>query len=325
MTHLRPCHRITYLLLLALAVTILPTVHAQEERLQEQREIRIFALKYSDVNEVLQTVQKLVGPSTSIVSESRTNSLIATSTSNKELDELEALLMRLDSEMNVADTLETRLIPLAPTLTHDAWLESTLETVGDEVKFTIDDTRRVLVVRGDRTKVDTFLEFVENLQEIERNLTQEIPDVTPVMLRVAWLLNRIETESAQPIPKQMESVAATLKRVGINDLQLVTQILVQMDNSNARFSAEGTLHLPQRIHVSIQGVRTPDGRIDLVVETEEVGERNQRGRGGETQHPVPSFDSSLQATITLQPGQLAVLGAAPCGTHDSVFVVELIE
>jgi len=283
--------------------------------------IKVFSLRFAAAREVGELVQALIGESTTrLVTDERTNSLVVTSPSEDDLDMIEALLMRLDNSTETTNAVQTQLVPLRTN--PDAALLDALDTFAGQVRYTVDPAREVVVLRGTRDEVKEITDLMNALEQIDASRPRPTPDVKSATLRVAWLMNGVDDSRARPIPEQMQGAVATLSKVGITDLQLVTQLLVNVQASNSPFETQGTLELPEPVAISVSGVMEQGGIIELEVSTEGI-QRVVRGGQGQ-QQASSSYQTELRASVKLRPGQMAVLGATPCGTHDSVFVVELI-
>jgi len=283
--------------------------------------IEVFSLRFAAASEIGELVQALIGESTTrLVTDERTNSLVVTSPSESDLEMIEALLMRLDQGAETTNAVQTQLVPLKTN--PDAALLDALDTVAGQVRYTVDPARQLVVVRGTQEDVKQVTELLTALETLDAQRAKPVPALKSATLRIAWLMNGLETPGAKPVPAPMNDAVATLSKVGITDLQLVTQLLVNVQASNSPFETQGTLELPEPVAISVSGVMEQDGIIELEVSTEGI---QRMVRGGQGQQPAsPSYQTELRASVMLRPGQLAVLGATPCGTHDSVFVVELI-
>lgn len=311
----------------ALAVVGLPTACGQQPEQSEivdeaapEQTIRVFRLQKVQVDEAVAVLQSLISQDTRVVADQRTNSVIMSSDSEKQFELVEQLLTMLDNTAVTGDGVGTRLMRFE--IRESPGTQEIIQGLGGDILQAVDFDRQILVLRGEKARID---EFADSLVELERiaNATGS-QQSEPVLLRVAWLMNRMEESQTRPIPDSMQEAVQTLNQVGIQDLRLVTQLLVVVEGSHGPFESEGLLQLPEGVRISVQGVRNRDGAMELQLQTSQVVTR-RAGRGNADEPPAtPIFESRLQATVSLHSGQLAVLGATPCGPHDSVFVVEVL-
>lgn len=189
--------------------------------------------------------------------------------------------------------------------------QQTLEFMSsDAVDFHADLVNRLIFARGDEKRVQEFEKAVELISDIAQKRFMELSaeqhkETTNTQLRILWL----KTGADRPLPRDLNAVAASLSRIGIEGLGLAGQLLANV-SANQPFQLQGTA---QKAQVEASGTLADRRNNSALVEIQIAA---RAGR-----------DTTLQceSTIRLRPGQLVVLGMSPDADGHSVFVVQMLE
>lgn len=268
--------------------------------------IKIFTLRYTDAESAVGIVAKL-NPDVRLSADIRTNSLIV-SGSAEHMEIVEALLERLDrtgSEKAPDSVKQVRLFQIRSADVRN--IEKALKLVLDrDLRYVVDSSKNAIVAHGTADQLKKLETAVQLLDQ---------PGVArpskPLKLRVIWLTSD-GGEKAKPITADLKPIAASLGKIGIDDLKIVTQSLINVSEPNSDFSVRGFVgeeNWTFEISGTRQGEESSPTRIDLQIDA--IKDRK---------NPI-----QLGVALTLAPNQMGVLGVTQTGTSNSVFVVQLVE
>lgn len=290
----------------------------QASEQQPPAQIRIFALRYADVESVADEIRVLLGPRTRIAANARTNSLIVHGTKD-ELQVLEGILERLDEPDKQSRENEriTELIELRskPARSLREMLQLTIDP--RRTNFVVDESRNMVVVRGSKSEVDRIRELV---QLVDHTQPKAQPN-EPLKLRVIWLTTKRDDAPVAKMPADLNPVIASLEKIGIDNLGLATQLLVNVGEPNEQFSIQGAVAGDMILVDGVrQGEKSAPARLELNISVEGPAQQHPSGRGQQRESVA-----QLRAAVTLAPQQMVVLGASPTQRGNSVFVVQLFK
>ena len=270
-----------------------------------ERDIKVFTLENALAEDAVDTVSEII-PGVTLGVDPRTNSVIATGIA-EELSILEAILLRLDEAKPkpAANEAEIRVFQLKadPSLVEQALGQ----LMPRDVRVVVDQQNNALIVSG----VPSQIERVQKLVEFLDRPKPQVRPTKSLKLRVVWLMN--DADGKEP-GTELKPVIDSLGKIGISSLKLVTQSLVNVGEPQAQFDVVGSVGEEERAF-EISGQRgdvTSNGavRIDLRISAQPIGQKRP---------------ASMEAAVTLAPGQTAVLGVTQTRSANSAFVVQLIE
>lgn len=269
---------------------------------QERSEIKIFSLHYSRA-ETLATVVREICPTVRLTPDPYTNTLIA-SGSDMDLKIIEAILLRLDNSAEARTRTKSKIQALYPKT--DARSMAKMLSELTAVKLTVDEERGLILVAGDD---DAVKQVKELMNLLDAPIQQQKASTKPLKLRVVWLSSG--ERSTKPLTKDLEPIVGPLAKVGIADLGIVTQMLVDISQPDANFGLQG---LVDDNSIQVSGERK-GGDWKPTQLNVEIGLKPKSLKTTVT----------VESSVTLSPGQMVVLGATPMGQTNAVFVVQLVE
>ena len=243
-----------------------------------------------------------------IAKDESSNRIIVAATEDR-LKIVEALLRQLDKADRRVDR-QTQMFHISRPV--DGGMRNALDLTvqGTDVEYTFDPQRGLLMAHGKGAELELF---ADTLQALDGHPD----DNEPQTLRVTWLMNR-ENRETKPanLPHELGPVILSLKRPEIDQLKIATQLIGSVGSSEETFSVTGT---PEPVTVYVNGERLGRGsnptRLQLTIHTKQAtvleGELEFRTVAG------------VETNVSRRPGQLVVLGVAPLGSRQSVFVVQL--
>ena len=184
--------------------------------------------------------------------EPRTNAIIVSSSDEKILQSVEAVLLKLDQTPAAKSDKDQqpRVFHLRNTSAFEAHT-SLRELLGSGVPLISADQRsNTLIVNG---KAATLKLVAEILKVIDA----PPPRAEQLRVRVVWLVNAklIRDEASAP-PKELGKVIEELKKtLDIGELKLAAQTLVNINDEGSQFSTSGSTELDGRpIELGISGI-----------------------------------------------------------------------
>ena len=127
-----------------------------------------------------------------------------------------------------------------------------------------------------------------------------------------------ENRETKPVnlPHELGPVILLLKRPGIDQLEIATQLMVGVGSSEENFSVTGT---PEPVTLYVNGERLGRGSNPTRLQLE-IHANQATVLESELEFTTVA---GVEANVSRRPGQLVVLGVAPLGSRQSVFVVQL--
>lgn len=258
----------------------------------------VFQLRHATSNEVAIMLRELVRGA-DLIPDLRTNSVLVNGTAGQ-MDLVRKLVKQIDQPFEKPDDTNVTKIFRLQSDANEVY--STLRVMTpDKVLLVADIQSNSLIATGSMTQLGEIAALVEALDI--KPAAQK-----PLQLRVIWLSS--DAESSTKADSRLASVMTSLERVGINDLAKKAQLLVNVSEPNCDFSIGGSVgaNTSIQVHGERIGEGTSPTRLDIMIQV----------KSG--QSPL-----DIEATVTISPEQMVVLGATPSSESQSVFVVELIE
>ncbi|MFK7818504.1 MAG: secretin N-terminal domain-containing protein [Planctomycetaceae bacterium] len=284
-----------------------PQIAAAEnrpERTLKAQEVKVFYLKNAEASEAARTIAALGMNKISFAVDARTNSLIATGSVN-DMKMMEQVLMQLDVGNSTESTEdELRVFRLN---SNAELIEEKLERLmkNRKLRTVVDEKTNSLIVSASS---DAQKQVTKLLEVLDKAVAK--PQASTVKLRVVWLMTGNE---GTPPTDDLKPVVRSLERLGIKDLKVVTQSLVNVSEIRSAFDVSGSVGEEERtFRVSGERGDGSEGpiRLDMSIEAQPKGQKRP---------------ATIEAAVTLTPGQTAVLGVTQTRTANSAFVVQLVE
>lgn len=301
-------------------------------------DVRVFDLKYARAQDISEIISKVVGGLNCAV-QPGANAFIVGGYPEK-LKGVEDLVKRLDRETPepVNTGIKTRIFQLkyGPDEAMQKALEAVLAAAtnirypGQQQfnRFSMDAPRHTVVVTGTDEALQAAEQIINGLDEPPP--PPEATEVTGARVRIVWLVaGGVSMGASTAPPPDMREVIEELARIGVADLSLVAQTVVQA-MPDQKFSTRCSFTLDNPIDLSIRGVLTdlPSGIpcLELSLNGKETVTRKIDAGGPGPQSTTAEVKDicTLETTVVAEPGHAIVLGVTPIGTATSVFVVQVM-
>jgi hypothetical protein len=197
-----------------------------------------------------------------------------------------------------------------------------LEQFVNEGRLAVDQRTNSVIVSASPDVLTVVEAVIRNLDD---RPTQEKPAQLaprPVQVRLVWLVSGLKEPRGTPA-KNLEPVVAELGKLGIEELQVVANAIVNV--RGREFTLLGTPFLESPTRLEVDGLldwpspEHPSLHIDVDVRADEGGPQGAK----DAQSP-PHNLVGLSSDIDAPYGQFVVLGAAPMGDLTSVFVLQVV-
>ncbi|MDP7016198.1 MAG: secretin N-terminal domain-containing protein [Pirellulaceae bacterium] len=290
---------------------------AVKDREQDPKtELRVYAVKNAVASEVLLTLRTLM-PDLNISAVVSSNSVIVEGDANelKHVDELLSVIDRVDERrQRVVRVFQLRR-PTAsdPVMSAIQWMQ--MHSPRQQLMAAFDDVAGRLIVSA--SSADEMAK-IESLIEAVDVPVQAAAAAESLRIRFVWLAAGSE-DGGPPPPKDMGEVVTELERIGIRDLRMRGQFLVN-SNGTGSFTVNGSVtgddKEQSQISISVNGQveKTEHDRVTLGV----TASLTQVGVRGQTSL------ADLETSISAKFGHFVVLGAAPSKKETSVFVLRVM-
>jgi len=312
---------IAVVILCAMLVPALGAMQSQDEsRARESRPappelvVQMYQIQHSDAHELSAVLRELLPIRGSIVVDARTNSLIVNA-SQEDQTRIGDLVGRLDVEVEseqpsdiVVRVFDVR--DLAPFVTLERLVPVIAPGRDERIAFEAD---RLMVVSGTVETMDRVHDVLTMFREQQKEQANSAEPAPQRQLRIVWLLSGLEGEGAQDVPSDLRDVIAELSALGIDDLSLASQSMIEIREERPfRIETLATLaeNKPVVIGVEGHGTRTSAGEMELKLE---LGVSGTLG------------EAEIASSIVAPVGHYTVLAVTPLSNRQSVFVIQVRE
>lgn len=193
-------------------------------------------------------------------------------------------------------------------------------------RLAVDERTNSIIISGETERLNIAEALIERLDAVANPpaLPATQLDRQAVQVRVLWLVSGLQGERAAPA-KDLEPVIGALAQLGIEDLRVVANSLVNVSGKDFTLLGTPVLDAPTRFEVTgtldwAPPMQHPKLALDL-----DVREDPGVSPGAKDAQAAPRNLVSLSSTIDAPFGQFVVLGAAPIGHLTSVFVVQVVQ
>jgi hypothetical protein len=278
--------------------------------------LHILPLKYARASDLQQTVTGLAGTEgmkgiKRMVVDPRTNSLLIVGTPEG-FAALRRYVVALDVPGGDQDGAESvfRVFPLGPVVPDEDLQRGLNAAIGKgDGRFVVDSGRRLLIVSGPERTVRTAEELLRRIEA-----AQPQPARRALRVRMLWLATALRGRKQAVPPRDVRDAVEELARLGIEDLALVSQSVVDVA-AGKEFRSQGVAALDTPCSVSIHGTALErpgeDVRLELSIDVVHVGGRQQARL------------CQLSTAIACPLGHYVMLGVTPTEATTSVFVVQV--
>jgi hypothetical protein len=275
-------------------------------------EIKVIPLKNVVAADLTRTLEEIFSKKSNIrfALDETANAVIVRAPA-AEMAEIQDLIKQVDTPRpeNQAPRLELRIYDLR-SLEPDKALEHSLRLLFVKSgNFSIDKTRKLVIVSADRNTLDKVEALLARLE----TMTAVRPD-QDVQVRVVWLINGADAEKMPPTPDDLKEVLPGLAKLGIDKPRLAAQTVVNV-SPNAAFHVEGMAKPDGPCRFTVAG-RFSDNKESQKLKITIQASRNREKAIEEI--------CNLETEISAPPGHLVVLGVTPTETATSAFVVQVL-
>ncbi len=294
----------------------------QEEKVEKLVTI-IFQLKYAKPNSIVNVIQSLHGRDAICVAHEDTKAILLQAP-EKTIQEVKELIQKLDVPQESETEGVFEIIKLKNVAPHE--IENSLEMAQGnlDVEFALDEERGQLLVRGDGNSVKRFVSLIAKLDEPP----VAKPPSKSRRVRIVWLVNdREENMELPPPPPDLMEVVAELQQIGITDLELMSQTMVQtLADGNFQISANlKFINGPGRLTIEGDLEEKSEGlvqvQINLEASTGTADRDSKRSRGGGIEQELCNLNTNVLAPL----GHAVVLCLTPTDYLESAFVIQVLE
>lgn len=168
---------------------------------------------------------------------------------------------------------------------------------------------------------------------ITEKLIQELdsgsagPGAESRRVRLVWL---VSIPTLSPAPPDLQDVLDELQAMGVRDLRLAAQHIVETTSGNTfeiQSAPAAFDHCRLKIEGKLEQARTQPPRLEVAITASGAPKADPDTPSAFPQAPRPAVPdlATLRTAIVAPPGHKVVLGVTPIGPHTSVFVIQLLE
>lgn len=205
-------------------------------------------------------------------------------------------------------------------------LAQVLQGVLGKGRFAVDERTNSLILSSDNESLGVAEALIERLDSVANPaaLPTARPDHPPVQVRVLWLVSGLKGDRAAPA-KDLEPVVGALAKLGIEDLRVVANSLVNVSGTTFTLLGTPVLAAPTRFEVAGELVWQPHLQYPRLTLDLSVREDRPAPKDANNAQAAPHSLVSLSSTIDAPYGQFVVLGASPIDEMTSVFVLQVVQ
>jgi hypothetical protein len=291
-----------------------PQQPAKGEAAKTGNEFSVIPLQKMSALQAAKIAQELLGTGSSkqmrVIADNRTNSLLVSGSVQDQV-QVNRLIELLDVDSKKQQQRNVAVVELqnaVPDKGFEEALQLLMDTSGGG--FALDPRRHAVVVQGDEQAIKTARELIARLDQ-----PQEKPRSQEMQVRVVWLASGLSRKDAPPPPRDLQEVVSELAKIGVGDLRLVSQSLVNATEGNG-FTMNGLAMLDESCSLSINGSVLSRASempvLDITIIARQPAER------------AKTMLCQLDTRIAAPLGHSVVLGVTPTEKSTSVFIVQLL-
>lgn len=283
--------------------------------------LHIYAAKFAQARDLAQKLSQLYPQSQfgggrlgaiRFIADDRTNSVVITAAEQREIDQVVNLLKQLDEIAAKADKHEPQIkIYKLKNVEVDATLQKLVSLIAPNA--VLDPRRQQVVAAGDER---TLLQLDALLAQLDQERAR--PAVGESQVRLIWLASGLENKDAPKPPADLKDVLAELKKIGIDDVRLVSQSLVNVSAGKV-FNVQSPVMLDVPCHLTFSGQIVEKAGQAPTMDVKVHAMKTIVGARGTTSSVLCQLETEIAAPI----GHSVVLGVTPMETMSSIFVLQM--
>jgi hypothetical protein len=208
---------------------------------------------------------------------------------------------------------------------HD--MATVLVSVIKDGRVAVDERTNAIILSGDAEALRIAEALIMRL-DAEAASKQDPPQgrpgvPSPVLVRLIWMVSGLEEQRSAPA-KDLKPIVSELAKLGIDNLQVVANALVNVRGNE--FTLLGTPELEEPVRLEVTGILDWNSTDPHPLLNIDLDVRDDRGGplGAKDANSSPRNLVRLSSAIDAPYGQFVVLGAAPLGKLTSVFVLQVV-
>lgn len=289
----------------------------RETEAEAETSSRVIKLQHACPSDVARRLAPLVRARITLVPDDKDGSLVVQGR-EAQVEQLVQLLTLLNAPI-VAET-STEVVRLKH-LTDERFLSRALSLIlGDSSDFVVHGASRMCIIRGDEESRARARRILAELDQPPHMQAEP----RPIRLRLIWLASDLTSE-APPPPADLNAVLGELEGIGVSDLRLVMQAVIEATRDES-FRLSSPTVVDDECYVNTQGIVThsPTGRARA-----EIGVHVSRSPAAQMPRPQrspPPQDTlySFSSTVALPGDEPVILSVGPMEERISVFLIQLM-
>ncbi|MBN1492464.1 MAG: hypothetical protein JXA69_21305 [Phycisphaerae bacterium] len=302
---------------------------AGETPSDESSSIRIYDIRHANVVTLRDILANIFCDAATIQAEQDTHKLIVQTNANTH-ERIASVLGELDrTDEGAADgSVRTQIVTLRHARLTDELQQAVELAMSDDGAFAVDASRNLVIVRGTEAEIRNVEALLETLDQPSPPAATTPP--TALRVRVIWLMSGLQREAPAP-PADIAEVIEELERIGVTDLRLAAQAVVQTAGDRGEFKIGCAPMLdnpcelrivgqvrqeadqPAHLDISIRGIE------QVPAEPLPPGSAYKPARSGITRSIC-----DLETTVVAPLNHKVVLCASPIDTATSVLIVQVL-
>ena len=290
--------------------------------------IRIYTIGHANVVTIRDILTNIFHDAAMIQVEEDLCKLIVQTNANTH-ERIASLLGELDrTDDGAADgSIKTQVLALRHAQPGDELRQALELAISDGGEFAVDASRNLVIVKG--TDAD-----IHNVEALLETLDQPTPPAaatppTALRIRVIWLMSGLQREAPDP-PADVADAVEELERIGVTDLRLAAQAVVQTTGDRGEFEIGCAPMLDNPCELEIAGRVTQKAdqpaNLDVKIRGTERIPPAEPPAGRPGAYPAGQARSvcDLETTVIAPLNHKVVLCATPIDTATSVLIVQVL-
>lgn len=197
----------------------------------------------------------------------------------------------------------------------------------EDAAFYVDPKRRTVIVRGNTATLRTVGNLLGELDVAQESpAPKPQPALAAMRVRLVLLIGNPEEEmDLATVPTDLKPVVEELERIGVTDLRLAAQSVVEITGGSFTVVASPVVAGAHELRFEGKLIDTSADRprVELNVQASRLPEPPEEGQP--RRRPVSARQiCNISTTVAAPPGHAVVLGMAPIERSNWVFVLQLM-
>ena len=291
--------------------------------------IEIIYLKHAAANDVAKAVSQVFAQRNSqkvdIVPEERLNAVVVSAPKEAQREIME-LIAALDKDQ-VALEQQVKIFDLQHATPSPSLLQTLSSMLDPSTQLSYDTERNIVLAVGTPSSlsvIEAALLRIDEKPTLREQAARRKPQDRQV--RIVWLVADLKDDAAPDPPKDLENVVKELERIGITNVKMAAQLMVNaMEGEQFDASGSTSMFPPFKCNVEVSGMifdpRTGPSST-AAANDEPVLQLGVVAQTVESREAINLCQ--LETVIRAPVGQSVVLGVTPIDSRQSAFVVQLI-